>query len=171
MPTIEITDQGLQRLQTLDPQSGEARFLSALEELGPSPSEQLLQGVNPQQQQRIVQSFTEAGLIEVSEEAETVPTPQQPTPPQEAPPRDLVGPIDLSTGFELRIPEISTGAEVRIPDISISDNGNIVGEFVGIDSSIRSPQTQQTPQAPPRRPTAPTELNGDELERRLEERQ
>lgn len=120
MPTIEITDKGLQALEGLDPSSNEARFLSGLEQQGPSESETLLRSLNPQQQQRVVDAYVEAGLIEMSQESSG----------------DLIPSVGgLSSGLDIRFEPIKTSTEVRTTPISISDNGPVVGDVSGLDFS------------------------------------
>lgn len=130
MPLIEITDSGLQRLQGLDPQSNEARILSALEQSGPVQSEEMFRSLNPQQQKQVVDTLESAGVIEVSRGAVS---------------SELIPPLEFSTGLEIRTGSIQAIPDIRIPDISIgdvktSDDGNIVGDFSGFSGTFERPE-------------------------------
>lgn len=130
MPLIEITDLGLTRLETLDPQSSEARILSALEQSGPTQSEVLLESLNPQQQKQTVDILRNAGVVEVSEKVTS---------------EELIPSLDISTGLEIRTGPIQAIPDVRIPDISIgdiktSDDGNVIGDFTGFSGTFERPE-------------------------------
>lgn len=123
MATVEITEQGIKTLETLEPDTPEARFLSALEESGPSNISTLLPQANPQQQRQVVKNFTDSGLIKASEVPKAIIDSPKPEPSS-----------DFHFFSDITIPPIKTDTEVhtpdvRIPDISISPDGNIVGDI------------------------------------------